>query len=328
MRHCLNKYRSSAAGLFIVLFILVFGGGGFTSCTNPVDDQLSETSDITSNDSSSNTSNPEALSCSAGSDQDAGLGTVSLTGSVSNAGDDVTYSWRASDSNPSTVSLADSTSSSASFDVSCDLDEGEYEFILTVSDGTATANDSVIVSVNYVDKMIAYDGATKDYYSLSISLSPDGTTALIGAPYDNDMGTYSGSAYIYTCNDSGWSLAAKVTATDGEAYDYFGRSVSLSSDGSTALIGAPGRTDINSDDDSASSGSAYIFTRSGSGWSQAAELTAEDGAASDCFGRAVSLSSDGSSALIGASKDDDNGATSGSAYIFSGSGSSWSQEKN
>lgn len=106
---------------------------------------------------------------------------------------------------------------------------------------------------------------------------------------------------------------AKLTATNGMNWSYFGRSVSISGD--RALIGAWG--------DSNDSGSAYVFEFSDGNWTQTAKLTAGDGAAFDNFGVSVSLLGD--QALIGAYADDDNGNSSGSAYIFEFSGGSWTQ---
>ena len=100
---------------------------------------------------------------------------------------------------------------------------------------------------------------------------------------------------------------AKLLAGDAAAFDRFGFSVALSGD--TALVGA--RYD---DDAGTSSGSAYIFTRSGSSWTQQAKLTASDAAAGDEFGASVALSGD--TALVGANRDDDAGSDAGSAYIF------------
>jgi hypothetical protein len=108
-----------------------------------------------------------------------------------------------------------------------------------------------------------------------------------------------------------WTQQAKLLASDGAASDYFGRTVSISGDGSTAIVGAYG-----DDDKGTSSGSAYIFTRSGTVWTQQAKLLASDGAASDSFGQAVSISGDGSTAIIGAYGNADKGSASGSAYIF------------
>ncbi len=69
----------------------------------------------------------------------------------------------------------------------------------------------------------------------------------------------------------------KLTASDAAAFDYFGWSVALSGD--TALVGAN-----RADDAGTSSGSAYVFVRSGTSWTEQAKLTASDGAAGDGFG--------------------------------------------
>ena len=160
-------------------------------------------------------------------------------------------------------------------------------------------------------KLTASDGAAEDWFGYAVSLSGD--RALIGAHYDDDRGTKSGSAYIFDYDGSAWSQRAKLTASDGAAYDYFGKSVSLS--GNRALIGAYG-----DDDQGSKSGSAYIFDYDGSTWNQSAKLTADDGEEDDWFGRSVSLS--GNRALIGAYGDND---VQGSAYIFDYDGSTWSQ---
>ena len=104
------------------------------------------------------------------------------------------------------------------------------------------------------NKLTASDGATNDWFGYSVSISSDGTTALIGAYYDDDKGANSGSAYVFKYNGTAWIQQAKLTASDGAASDYFGNSVSISSDGTTALIGA-----YADDDKGADSGSAYVF---------------------------------------------------------------------
>ena len=170
-------------------------------------------------------------------------------------------------------------------------------------------------------KLTAADGAGNDYFGYSVSISADGNTTVIGAYGDDDKGADSGSAYIFTRSGSSWTQQAKLTAADGAAGDSFGFSVSISADGNTAIIGAR-----YNDGNGSSTGSAYIFTRSGSSWTQQAKLTPADGAAGDSFGISVSISGDGNTAVIGAYTDDDNGADSGSAYIFTRSGSSWAQQ--
>ena len=165
-------------------------------------------------------------------------------------------------------------------------------------------------------KLTASDAAFGDFFGVSVSLSGD--TALVGSYYDNDAGPDSGSAYVFVRSGTVWSQQAKLTASDAAADDNFGISVSLSGD--TALIGS-----YVDDDAGNASGSAYVFTRNATVWSQQAKLTASDAATSDFFGTSVSVSGD--TALVGANGDDDGGSASGSAYVFVRSGTSWSQQR-
>jgi hypothetical protein len=163
---------------------------------------------------------------------------------------------------------------------------------------------------NETQKLIATDCQQKEDFGWSVSL--DGDTALIGARNDDDNGIDSGSAYVFIRNGTNWTQQAKLHASDAAAGDYFGVSVSL--DGDTALIGAQGVI--------SNSGSAYVFIRNGTNWTQQAKLHASDAAASDYFGHAVSL--DGDTALIGAYGD--NYAT-GSVYVFTRTGTTWTEEE-
>ncbi len=110
------------------------------------------------------------------------------------------------------------------------------------------------------------------------------------------------------------SPIAKLTASDGAVYDAFGISVAISGD--TAIVGAQG-----DDDNGTDSGSAYIFIKNAGVWSQAAKLTASDGAVDDFFGYSVAISGD--TAIVGAWLDDDNATDSGSAYVFVKPVSGW-----
>ena len=166
-----------------------------------------------------------------------------------------------------------------------------------------------------VAKLMAEDGARNDFFGFSIALSDD--TALIGALRDDDNGVDAGSAHVLTRIGNSWSQQAKLTAADGAAGDEFGGNVAL--DGDVAVIGAR-----HVDDKGASSGSTYVFTRSGTDWNQQAKLIASDGAAGDEFGYSVAISSD--TAVIGAPRDDDKGDDSGSAYVFTSSGGTWRQQ--
>ncbi|MEE2906684.1 MAG: FG-GAP repeat protein, partial [Planctomycetota bacterium] len=156
-------------------------------------------------------------------------------------------------------------------------------------------------------KLTASDGASTDYFGRSVAIS--GTTALVGAYRDDDNATNSGSAYIFEQQQDGsWLETAKLTASDGASYDYFGYSVAIS--GTTALVGA-----YIDDDNGTNTGSAYIFEQQEDGtWLETTKLTASDGAGFEYFGISVAIS--GTTALVGASEDDDNGTQSGSAYMF------------
>jgi hypothetical protein len=157
-------------------------------------------------------------------------------------------------------------------------------------------------------QLFAFDGAAGDYFGSSVALS--GETALVGAQNDTvGSNTYQGSAYVFVRSGGSWSQQAQLFAFDGAAGDYFGYSVALS--GETALVGARADT-VGSN---TLQGSAYVFARSGTGWSQQAKLLAGDGAAGDYFGYSVALS--GWTALVGAHFDTvGSNARQGSAYVF------------
>ena len=105
-------------------------------------------------------------------------------------------------------------------------------------------------------KLTASDGAPNDAFGISVSLSADGNTALIGA-WNATVGAnmFQGAAYVFVRSGGTWSQQKKLTASDGAADDGFGSSVSLSADGNTALVGAIFATvGANSDQ-----GAAYVF---------------------------------------------------------------------
>jgi hypothetical protein len=113
---------------------------------------------------------------------------------------------------------------------------------------------------------------------------------------------------------------ARLMASDAAAGDGFGAEVALSSDGTLALVGAPG------DDCSAGAdcGAAYVFVRSVGGWSERAKLTAPDAAANARLGHSIALSGDGSTLLLRArSTDCIDSADCAIAYVFRSIGGSW-----
>jgi hypothetical protein len=117
-----------------------------------------------------------------------------------------------------------------------------------------------------------------------------------------------------------WTQQQKLTASDGAATDNFGSSVALSGD--TALVGASG-DDVGGN---ANQGSAYVFVRTGTTWTQQQQLTASDGTTGDNF--CISVALEGDTAVIGAGADDINGnADQGSAYVFVRTGTIWAQQQ-
>lgn len=165
----------------------------------------------------------------------------------------------------------------------------------------------------------ASDAADNDNFGYAVALS--GTTAVVGSPAHTVNGnSYQGAAYIFVRNGSSWSQQQQLTASNGLSNDQFGFSVALSGD--TAVVGAP-QDDVGANSEQ---GSAYVFVRNGSAWSQQQQLIASNGASADQFGYAVAISND--MVTVGAPNDDVNANTDqGSAYVFARTGSAWSQQQ-
>lgn len=121
---------------------------------------------------------------------------------------------------------------------------------------------------------------------------------------------------------AGTGVMSQTIAAPSDATDYrFGFAVAVSSDGTIALIGAPG-----SNPPTAEAGKAYVFTRQNGGpWTEQAELTPSPSTANDFFGGAVALSRDGRTAIVGASGTYISAATPGSAFIFTQNAGVWTQ---
>jgi hypothetical protein len=151
-------------------------------------------------------------------------------------------------------------------------------------------------------------------FGSSVALASEGNTALIGGSQDNGE---IGAAWVFTRSGSTWTQqGSKLTGSGESEAGEFGTSVALSSEGNTALIGGPS--------DNASVGAAWVFTRSGSTWTQqGSKLTGSGESGEGEFGANVALSSDGNTALIGGSSDNSH---VGAAWVFTRSGSTWSQQ--
>jgi hypothetical protein len=166
----------------------------------------------------------------------------------------------------------------------------------------------------WVQMLTASDGAAGDEFGYSVAISND--YAIVGAPYDDNNGTSSGSVYILKQDGVPWAETQMLTASDSAASDHFGNSVAISDD--YAIVGAP-----DDDNNGTNSGCMYILKRNGLLWAETQMLTASDNAAGDEFGYSVSIS--GEYAVVGAPNDDNNGSYSGSVYIYKREGFLWNE---
>ena len=163
--------------------------------------------------------------------------------------------------------------------------------------------------VNWIQqqKITADDGSFGDNFGYSVAI--EGETAIVGA-YSDDG---NGSAYLFHWDGASWVQQQKITASDGAANDYFGRSVAI--DAGRAIVGA-----YLDDDNGEASGSAYLYHWDGNSWAEQQKIVASaphPGAPGDWFGYSVSISGD--KALVGAFGDDDEATLEdrlGSAYLF------------
>jgi hypothetical protein len=185
--------------------------------------------------------------------------------------------------------------------------------------------DSVSMAAIKQQKLAASDNRMFDRFGWSVSISGDENTIAVGAPFtDQGANADQGSTYIYWRNGRQWFQQEKVTSSDGEAFDRFGWSVSISSDGNTMVVGAPYKKISGK----SNQGSAYVFIRDREKWIQQQKLTAPDGYDDNHFGWSVSISSDGNIIVIGAPLVDiGSRSDQGSSYVFLRSKEQWVQQQ-
>lgn len=163
-------------------------------------------------------------------------------------------------------------------------------------------------------KLVGTGGSATARQGISVALSADGGTAIVGGYLDN---TLQGAAWIFTRNGANWTQqGSKLVGTGATANAQQGTGVALSADGNTAIIGGPG--------DSSFQGAAWIFTRSGSTWTQQGTKlvgTGNVGAAQQA--NRVCISADGKTAMIGGVADNGN---QGAAWVFTRAGTTWEQQ--
>jgi hypothetical protein len=217
----------------------------------------------------------------------------------------------------------------------------------------------------------AYDhfacgGGNQGHTGNSIALSGDGTTMVIGAPYEsggsrgvngnqNDNSAYaSGAVYVFVRQGAGWTQQAYLKSSNSEQSDHFGSSVAVSRDGNTVAVSAhwesSAATGVNGDQNDNSirqAGAVYVFTRAGTTWTQQAYVKASNTGRADQgdvpgdgdqFGYSIALSGDGNTLAVGAIAEDSNAQqingnqtddtqnTAGAVYVFARSGGTWTQQ--
>ena len=170
-------------------------------------------------------------------------------------------------------------------------------------------------------KILSSNIGAGDEFGCAVSINSDGTYAIVGAWAEDTTAVTSGSAYIFTRSGTSWTQQAQIQASPAASNDYFGISVEITPDANYAIVGgyfSNGTT-----------GAAWVFTRSGTSWSQQAKLVASDAASADYFGWHVAISSDGSYAIVGANGEEGTGNSNdnhGAAYIYVRSGTNWTQQ--
>ena len=193
-------------------------------------------------------------------------------------------------------------------------------------------------------------------FGQGLAFSGDGTTLAVGGPGDSSAATgingnqldrsaaVAGAVYVFTRTGSSWAQQAYVKASNTGQQDVFGSSVALSADGNVMAVGAPGEwssaTGVNGyqgDNSMQDAGAVYMFTRSGTQWTQRAYIKASNTNGQDSFGGAVALSATGSTLVVGArgessaatgidgDQSDNSELGAGAVYVFQNSGS-WAQQ--
>lgn len=181
--------------------------------------------------------------------------------------------------------------------------------------GTATIFESGPSGWVSTATLMASDGMPYDGFGLAVDL--DGDVAVVGAPSADDLGAYSGAAYVFRFDGTAWVEEAELLASDGGIDDAFGVEVAV--DGDTIVVGASYALVQG-----VRSGAAYIFERVGGTWVEVEKLTPSTPQLFDQFGAAVSVSGD--DVIVGVPGHTVGLQSTGSAVIYHHDGTAWSFE--
>ncbi len=163
-----------------------------------------------------------------------------------------------------------------------------------------------------IQQISPLDAAEADEFGSAVGLHGD--RAVVGAWRDDDMGTNSGSAYVFRLDGGSWVQEAKLTASDGLAGDGFGWSAAISGD--YVVVGAYAR-----DDRGFNTGAVYIYQRTGMVWSEQVKLLPLDVGLGDEFGYSVAI--DGDTLVVGTPGYDFYRPDGGVIHVFQRNGANW-----
>lgn len=173
---------------------------------------------------------------------------------------------------------------------------------------------------SYRNSFVASDPSTSSLFGYSISLNYNGMYVIVGA---YGVLNNTGAAYIFYGNLNAYTQQAKLIASDGVFSDYFGYAVAIDYNANRVIIGSY----IADPSNVSNAGKAYVFSRSGTTWTQEAILSASNKTTNSYFGYSVDISDNGDVVVVGAYAADPGGITdAGSAYVFSRIGTTWSEQ--
>ncbi len=155
----------------------------------------------------------------------------------------------------------------------------------------------------------------------SLALNSDGTRLVIGESfYVNGSYIDSGRFYIFFKSGSSWIIETVINGTQAVGYRYFGYSVDIDSTGTRVVVGAHGSQS------GLSAGEVHIFTRTGTSWNIEKSLTFSISQVNDHIGTSVCISDDGNTVAVGAPYADPSQANAGRIFVFTRSGTSWTEQ--
>ncbi len=231
---------------------------------------------------------------------------------------------------------ADTTGTSHDHDIAVHRQNwSTTRYLLDACNSTGCTASNEVLARDASSQAIGYlkpsDTAPGDYFA-RVAFSADGNTLAVGAAGKDGQ---SGSVYVFSRQGSSWSQTALIKAPDAASSDYFGSALALSADGSTLAVGAyledslsvginGSRGSIS--ENNSNRGAVYVFARSANAWTEQAYVKSSSTRSAEYFGKAVALSGNGNTLVVGAIGERTGGMDAGAAYVFTRSAGSWSQQ--